>query len=177
MKHARGSALVHTLNGTAVAVSRMLVFLFEHYQQPDGSFEVPEVLRPYTGFTAVAAPGKAGSLDTGGMPERPNGAVLKTVVRKHRGFESHSLRSAPVRRSTPGRAHVRRRTARTLDSLLSNPEELRSDRGEAEPAFRRVPKRLHEYHEHEGRADHSPDRERPGPGVLGHPGRGIRGRD
>jgi hypothetical protein len=27
------------------------------------------------------------------MPERPNGAVLKTVVRKHRGFESHSLRS------------------------------------------------------------------------------------
>ena len=48
--------LVHTLNGTAVAVSRMLVFLFEHYQQPDGSFEVPEVLRPYTGFTSVAAP-------------------------------------------------------------------------------------------------------------------------
>ena len=35
----------------------------------------------------------------GGMPERPNGTVLKTVVRKHRGFESHSLRSgraAPV---------------------------------------------------------------------------------
>jgi seryl-tRNA synthetase len=47
---------VHTLNGTAVAVSRMLVFLFEHYQQADGSFEVPEVLRPYTGFTTVAAP-------------------------------------------------------------------------------------------------------------------------
>jgi seryl-tRNA synthetase len=56
VKHARGGALVHTLNGTAVAVSRMLVFLFEHYQQPDGSFEVPEVLRPYTAFTAVAAP-------------------------------------------------------------------------------------------------------------------------
>ncbi len=47
---------VHTLNGTAVAASRMLVFLFEHYQQPDASFEVPDVLRPYTGFTAVAAP-------------------------------------------------------------------------------------------------------------------------
>jgi seryl-tRNA synthetase len=47
---------VHTLNGTAVAVSRMLVFLFEHYQQADGSFEVPDVLRPYTGFTTVAAP-------------------------------------------------------------------------------------------------------------------------
>ena len=49
-------SFVHTLNGTAVAVSRMLVFLFEHYQQADGSFEVPDVLRPYTGFTTVAAP-------------------------------------------------------------------------------------------------------------------------
>jgi seryl-tRNA synthetase len=56
VKRAGGSGLVHTLNGTAVAVSRMLVFLFEHYQQPDGSFEVPYVLRPYTGFTTVAAP-------------------------------------------------------------------------------------------------------------------------
>jgi seryl-tRNA synthetase len=56
VKRAGGSALVHTLNGTAVAVSRMLVFLFEHYQQTDGSFEVPDALRPYTGFTTVAAP-------------------------------------------------------------------------------------------------------------------------
>jgi seryl-tRNA synthetase len=56
VKAERGSRLVHTLNGTAVAVSRMLVLLFEHYQQPDGSFEVPDVLRPYTGFTTVAAP-------------------------------------------------------------------------------------------------------------------------
>ncbi len=55
VKREGGSGLVHTLNGTAVAVSRMLVFLFEHYQQPDGSFEVPDVLRPYTGFTTVAA--------------------------------------------------------------------------------------------------------------------------
>jgi seryl-tRNA synthetase len=55
VKRAGGRALVHTLNGTAVAVSRMLVFLFEHYQQPEGSFEVPDVLRPYTGFTTVAA--------------------------------------------------------------------------------------------------------------------------
>ena len=51
-----GTTLAHTLNGTACAVSRTLVFLFEHYQQPDGSFEVPEVLRPFTGFTSVAAP-------------------------------------------------------------------------------------------------------------------------
>jgi seryl-tRNA synthetase len=56
VKRPGGNALVHTLNGTAIAVSRMLVFLFEHYQQPDGTFEVPDVLRPYTGFTSVAAP-------------------------------------------------------------------------------------------------------------------------
>jgi seryl-tRNA synthetase len=56
VKGERGSRLVHTLNGTGIAVSRMLVLLFEHYQQADGSFEVPDVLRPYTGFTTVAPP-------------------------------------------------------------------------------------------------------------------------
>lgn len=44
-----GTQPVHTLNGTAVAIARMLVFLMEHYQQPDGSFVVPEVLRPFCG--------------------------------------------------------------------------------------------------------------------------------
>jgi len=45
--------LVHTLNGTACAISRTLVFLFEHYQTPDGGFAVPEVLQPYCGFDEV----------------------------------------------------------------------------------------------------------------------------
>jgi seryl-tRNA synthetase len=48
-----GTRLVHTLNGTACAISRTLVFLFEHYQAPDGTFVVPEVLRSYTRFDAV----------------------------------------------------------------------------------------------------------------------------
>jgi seryl-tRNA synthetase len=48
-----GNQLLHTLNGTACAVGRALVFLFEHYQDPDGGFVVPEVLRPYTGFDRV----------------------------------------------------------------------------------------------------------------------------
>ncbi len=48
-----GNQLVHTLNGTACAIGRTLVFLFEHYQDTDGSFTVPEVLRPYTGFDRV----------------------------------------------------------------------------------------------------------------------------
>ena len=51
-----GTELVHTLNGTACAVSRTLVYLFEHYQQADGSFAVPDVLRPFTGFATVPAP-------------------------------------------------------------------------------------------------------------------------
>lgn len=47
--------LVHTINGTACAIGRTLVHLFEHYQAADGSFTVPEVLVPYTGFDHVAA--------------------------------------------------------------------------------------------------------------------------
>ena len=50
-----GSDYVHTLNGTACAVGRMLLFLMEHYQQADGSFAVPDVLTPLCGFTSVAA--------------------------------------------------------------------------------------------------------------------------
>jgi seryl-tRNA synthetase len=48
-----GTELVHTLNGTACAVGRTLVFLLEHYQRPDGSFAVPEVLQPIAGFERV----------------------------------------------------------------------------------------------------------------------------
>ena len=50
-----GTELVHTLNGTACAISRTLVYLFEHYQQADGSFAVADVLQPITGFTTVPA--------------------------------------------------------------------------------------------------------------------------
>jgi seryl-tRNA synthetase len=50
-----GATFVHTLNGTACAVGRTLVFLFEHCQRSDGSFEVPAVLQPYCGFDAVKA--------------------------------------------------------------------------------------------------------------------------
>ena len=44
---------VHTLNGTAVAIGRMLIAIVENYQQPNGSIEVPEALRPYVGFNAI----------------------------------------------------------------------------------------------------------------------------
>jgi len=41
--------LVHTLNGSGLALPRVLAALLETYQQPDGSVTVPEVLRPYIG--------------------------------------------------------------------------------------------------------------------------------
>jgi seryl-tRNA synthetase len=51
-----GSGLLHTLNGTACAISRTLVFLMENAQQDDGSIVVPEVLRPFTGFDVIPGP-------------------------------------------------------------------------------------------------------------------------
>ncbi|MBY6189362.1 serine--tRNA ligase [Microbulbifer agarilyticus] len=39
--------LLHTLNGSGLAVGRTLIAVLENYQQADGSIEVPEVLRPY----------------------------------------------------------------------------------------------------------------------------------
>ncbi len=41
--------LLHTLNGTALAISRVLIALLEVYQQEDGSIRLPEVLVPYVG--------------------------------------------------------------------------------------------------------------------------------
>jgi len=49
--------LVHTLNGTAIAVSRTLIAILENYQQADGSVAVPEVLRPLTGFDRIGPRG------------------------------------------------------------------------------------------------------------------------
>ena len=41
--------LVHTLNGSGLAVGRALVAVMENYQQQDGSIRVPDVLKPYMG--------------------------------------------------------------------------------------------------------------------------------
>jgi seryl-tRNA synthetase len=45
----KGTRFVHTLNGTAVALSRALIVVLENYQRSDGGIDVPEVLRPYVG--------------------------------------------------------------------------------------------------------------------------------
>lgn len=46
---AKGTHFIHTLNGTAIAISRALLAILENYQQADGSIVVPEVLRRWVG--------------------------------------------------------------------------------------------------------------------------------
>ncbi len=48
--------VVHTLNGSGLAVGRTLVAVLENYQQEDGSVEVPEILRPYMGGVTKLEP-------------------------------------------------------------------------------------------------------------------------
>ncbi len=56
-KNAQGkNELVHTLNGSGLAVGRTLVAVLENYQNVDGSVTVPEVLRPYLGGLQVLVP-------------------------------------------------------------------------------------------------------------------------
>ena len=50
---AKKPELLHTLNGSGLAVGRTLVAILENYQQADGSVIVPEVLRPYMGGLEV----------------------------------------------------------------------------------------------------------------------------
>ncbi|MDR3323266.1 MAG: serine--tRNA ligase, partial [Zoogloeaceae bacterium] len=45
--------LLHTLNGSALAVGRTLVAILENYQNADGSISIPTALRPYLGGEEV----------------------------------------------------------------------------------------------------------------------------
>jgi seryl-tRNA synthetase len=49
-------AFVHTLNGSGLALPRIVAALLERYQLADGSVAVPEVLQPYTGFDRLGTP-------------------------------------------------------------------------------------------------------------------------
>lgn len=48
--------LLHTINGSGLAIGRTLVAVLENYQQADGSINVPEVLQPYMGGVTVLKP-------------------------------------------------------------------------------------------------------------------------
>ena len=48
--------LLHTLNGSGLALPRVVIAILENCQQADGSVIIPQVLRPYTGFDEIPAP-------------------------------------------------------------------------------------------------------------------------
>ena len=57
-RNAQGKTeLLHTLNGSGLAVGRTLVAVLENYQQADGSIRIPEALRPYVGDATVLGQG------------------------------------------------------------------------------------------------------------------------
>jgi seryl-tRNA synthetase len=51
--------LVHTLNGSGLALPRIVASILEQYQNPDGTVTVPDVLRPYMGTATIGAPAEA----------------------------------------------------------------------------------------------------------------------
>ena len=46
---------MHTLNGSGLALPRVMIAVLETYQQADGSVTVPDVLRPYLGTDVIAS--------------------------------------------------------------------------------------------------------------------------
>jgi seryl-tRNA synthetase len=55
-KGQKGTQLVHTLNGSGLAVGRTVAAILENFQQIDGSVIIPELLRPYMGGMDKIAP-------------------------------------------------------------------------------------------------------------------------
>lgn len=53
IKGEKGTKFLHTLNGTAIAISRALVAILELYQQKDGSVVIPNVLQPFVGKEVI----------------------------------------------------------------------------------------------------------------------------
>ena len=45
--------LCHTLNGSALALPRIVAAIIENYQQPDGTIKVPTVLKPWMGVDVI----------------------------------------------------------------------------------------------------------------------------
>lgn len=54
-KGEKGTTFAHTLNGTAVAITRALIAILENYQQADGTIVVPDVLRTWVGKDRIGA--------------------------------------------------------------------------------------------------------------------------
>ena len=66
--------LVHTLNGSGLALARVVAALLETYQRPDGTVELPEVLRPYLGRDTIPVRAEEGT-----RPAREGGSHGNTA--------------------------------------------------------------------------------------------------
>jgi seryl-tRNA synthetase len=53
VKDGKKTELVHTLNGSGLAVGRTLLAIMENYQNADGTITVPDVLKPYMGVDTI----------------------------------------------------------------------------------------------------------------------------
>ena len=85
--------LVHTLNGSGVAVGRALVAILENYQQEDGTVAVPSVLAPYMGGVNLLKSLPPGSFSCG-CPSR-GAARTRTSARSRRTAAWQPTRSDP----------------------------------------------------------------------------------
>ena len=56
VKTDKGNVLAHTLNGTACAIGRTMLYIFENHQNPDGSVRIPSVLQPFCPGLEVIEP-------------------------------------------------------------------------------------------------------------------------
>jgi seryl-tRNA synthetase len=96
---------VHTLNGSGLAFPRVIAAILEHYQNADGTVDVPEVLRPYLGtdrLSRACAPDRAGYDRIG----RCRGAA--DLVRHLHPERRPRAEARGVARRTHVRARVRR---------------------------------------------------------------------
>src|SRR5262249_12120096 len=50
----KGTRLLHTLNGSGLAIGRTVAAILENYQQPDGSVRIPEAIVPYMGGEVIS---------------------------------------------------------------------------------------------------------------------------
>ncbi len=55
MKETKGTRLVHTLNGSGLAIGRTMAALLENCQQADGSIQLPAALVPYFGCDRITS--------------------------------------------------------------------------------------------------------------------------
>ena len=53
-----GMKFIHTLNGSGIALPRLMISLIENNQQADGSISIPKALWKYTGFKEIKAESK-----------------------------------------------------------------------------------------------------------------------